>query len=86
MVCDQPDNTVLFCRPTANPCVISGTFDVPAGCQLDFGGRDVKFQGDFNVDGAALFTVQAHKIDIDGKRLGAVPRTDAAERSFCISD
>src|SRR4051812_29302993 len=82
--CDQPDNTVLFCRPTANPCVITGTWDVPAGCTLDFGARTVVFQGDFNV-GSSVLTVKADEIKVDGK-VRATPATGRGGTMFLTAE
>src|SRR6266850_4009227 len=63
--CTQADNTLLVCH--GNPCIVSQDFRTlpPAGCDLDFGTREVIFRGNFDV-GSATLTVHAGKIRVEG--------------------
>jgi hypothetical protein len=66
--CDQGPtiNPVLLgCAPSVDPCIVL-SHTAPAGCDLDFGDREVIFRGTFDV-GTASLTVQARRISVEGQ-------------------
>jgi len=63
LVCDQPGNPGQGITPAmananllcvGNPCVVSSNFEAPAGCVVDFGTREVRFQSTIDVGFATL--------------------------------
>lgn len=61
------------CSPTANPCTITGTKDVDAGCVLDFGARAVVVSGTLQSTApGGSFTVRAGTLTLSGGRIRAI--------------
>ncbi len=78
LVCNQADNTRLFpgCSPSGSSCTVSADYSAPAGCDLDFGNRDVIFTGNFDV-GSATLSVTARTITV-ASQLNARPADTTA--------
>ena len=66
IVCNQACNTCLVCSTPTGTCTVSNDLEAPAGCELDFGSRNVVFKGTFDV-GSAKLNVKAHNITVQGQ-------------------
>ncbi|HEY8514654.1 MAG TPA: hypothetical protein VIS07_03970 [Candidatus Binatia bacterium] len=62
-----------LCAPAANPCTVSVTRDVAAGCHLDFGARSVVLTGTLQAETpGGSFSVSAGELTLSGGRIRSV--------------
>lgn len=85
IVCNPDPNAnnapLVGCSPNATTCTVISDYTAAAGCNLNFGNRDVVFKGSFDV-GSAVLAVKARTITVQGQ-LNA--RSDANLRGGTIT-